>query len=115
MKDSQQHRSELCELVLDLGQALDEDEDVVFLQSAFPDGRRCSPGLLSEELHAVRGETRVRPLHGRQHHHVQRNVFHAGNNTHIHGHLGRRERENHDSIWFHDIILEHIEFNIECI
>lgn len=59
------------------GQVLDEDEDV-FLHSAFPDGRRCSPGLLSEELHAVRGETRVRSLHGHQHHHVQRNVLHAG-------------------------------------
>lgn len=68
---------------------LDKDEDVVFLQSAFPDGRRCSPGLLSEELHAVRGETRVRSLHGHQHHHVQRNVLHAGKSpkvfTHAHG------------------------------
>lgn len=35
-------------LGLEFGQVLDEDEDVVFLQSAFPDGRRCSPGLLSE-------------------------------------------------------------------
>lgn len=44
-------------LVLEFRQVLNEDEDVVFLQSAFPDGRTCSPGLLSEELHVVRGET----------------------------------------------------------
>lgn len=50
----------------------------VVLCPAHSYGWRRHDGLLTGKLHTVRGQTRVRSLHGYQHNHMQRNVLHTG-------------------------------------
>lgn len=78
------------------------DEDDVLKQSAVCVGRRCSPGVLSEELHAVCGETRVRSLHGHQHHHVQQNVLHTGKSLTV-------SHQNHGACFLNVILFKIIQ------